>query len=120
MISAIDDPIAGAAVMMIAICHERGPLKPESEAAIAKELRDTIGVADPTEPVTFAKWAAEHVTDANDVSRKLARLWIDRLGLDERRDLLGMVSRVAAAEGAPTPSQRVVIQKLRERLALLP
>ncbi len=119
VITAIDDPITGAAVMMVSVCLERGPMTAATEEAIQSEMRDVMGLAKPLETFTFAKWAADQVMDANDVSRKLAKLWIDRLGVEERFDLVEMVGRVAAIEGEILPQQRIAIQKLKERLALL-
>jgi hypothetical protein len=119
VITAIDDPVTGAAVMMVSACLERGPLMPATDAAIQEEMRTVMGVSDPTEPFTYAKWAAERVSDANDVSRKLAKLWMEKLDPDERNDLLAMVSRVMRVEGEHTQQQRVVLQRLRERLGLV-
>jgi hypothetical protein len=92
---------------------------PATDAAIQEEMRTVMGVANPTEPFTYAKWAAERVNDANDVSRKLSKLWTEKLDPDERSDLLGMVSRVMSVEGEHTQQQRVLLQKLRERLGLV-
>lgn len=117
-VSAIEDPVAGAAVIMIATCKERGVLKPETEAAIKAEMRDVMGVSDPGELFTFAQWAASEVTDPNDVTRKLSKLWMNMLSPDERRDLIAMVARVASMEGPLLPQQMQVIQKLKERLAI--
>lgn len=117
-LEAVDDPLAAAVVMMIAVARERGPLLDSTEAAIARELKTVMHVADPSEVMVFAKWVAGHVTDPNNVSTRYARLWLSNLNRHEREDFLSAVERVAATEGALTPVQSAVIAKLRDRLAL--
>jgi uncharacterized tellurite resistance protein B-like protein len=117
-ITAVDDPALGAALMMVALCQERGPLTDTSEAAIKDELKRVMATEDVTEPYTYAKWATAQVVDANDVSRKLVKLWLDRLVESERHDLLAMLERVAAADGPLTQQQETVLRKLRERMGM--
>jgi len=119
-IEAVDDPAAAAVVMMLAVAKEEGPLSPEAEAAIAKEARETMGVSDPTELMVFGKWVASHVEDANNVSLRYAKLWLNALNLDERRGLVAMVDRAVGATGPLTPSQLKKIAKLNDRLDLTP
>jgi hypothetical protein len=118
-VEAVDDPLAAAVVMMIALVQERGPLLEPTETAIRRELTKVMGVKEPTEVMVFAKWVASHVVDANAVSLRYGKLWIGALNRSEREDFLGSVERVVAADGPVTDGQRSALVKLRERLALL-
>lgn len=117
-LEAVDDPLAAAVVMMMAVARERGPLLETTEQAIARELKSVMHVADPTEVMVFAKWVTGHVTDSNNVSTRYAKLWLAQLNRGEREDFLAAVERVAEAEGPVVPAQAAVISKLRDRLAL--
>jgi hypothetical protein len=117
-LTAVDDPRAAAVVMMMAIVQEEGPLDEVSEAAIRREVVGTIGESDPTELMIFSKWAASHTVDANDVSFAFRKLWTDSLKLEQKDELVEMVSRAASAKGAPSAIQLAKIDKLSVRLGL--
>ena len=118
-LEAVDDPLAAAVVMMVALAKERGPLLEPTEAAIRRELTTVMGVADPTEVMVFGKWVANHVVEANAVSLRYSKLWIGALSRTEREDFLAASERIAAADGPVTNPQRAALVKLRERQALL-
>jgi hypothetical protein len=117
-VEAVDDPVAAAIIMMIAVACEEHPLTPEAESAIRDEVVRTMGIADPTEVMVFGKWVASHVEDANNVSLRYAKLWVRDLSAGERADFVQMVKRVAAADGEVTARQQFKIAKLEERLGL--
>lgn len=117
-VEAVDDPVAAAVIMMMAIAAEEHPLTPVAETAIRNEVARTMGIADPTELMVFGKWVASHVEDANNVSLRYAKLWLRDLSQSEREDFLKMVRRVAAADGEVTARQQLKIAKLAERLAI--
>ena len=117
-VEAVEDPMAAAVIMMIAIAAQEHPLTPAAEAVIRNEVVKTMGIADPTELLVFGKWVASHVEDANNVSLRYAKLWIRDLSEGERKDFVQMVKRVAAADGEVTVRQQLKIAKLVERLGL--
>jgi uncharacterized tellurite resistance protein B-like protein len=117
-VEAVDDPVAAAIIMMIAVAAEEHPLTGEAETAIRNEVVKTMGIADPTELMVFGKWVASHVEDANNVSLRYAKLWMRDLSAGERADFVQMVKRVAAADGEVTARQQFKIAKLEERLGL--
>jgi hypothetical protein len=117
-LTAVEDPRAAAVVMMMAIVQEEGPLDEVSEAAIRREVAETIGESDPTELMIFSKWAVSHTVDANDVSFAFRKLWADSLTLAQKRDLVEMATRAAAAKRAPSANQLAKIDKLSVRLGL--
>lgn len=117
-VEAVDDPVAAAIIMMIAVACEEHPLTPAAEARIRDEVVRTMGIEDPTEVMVFGKWVASHVEDANNVSLRYAKLWMRDLSAGERTDFVQMVKRVAAADGEVTARQQFKIAKLEERLGL--
>jgi uncharacterized tellurite resistance protein B-like protein len=117
-LTAVDDPRAAAVIMMMAIVQEEGPLDEASEAAIRREVTETIGESDPTELMIFSKWAVSHTVDANDVSFAFRKLWADGLSAEQKQELVEMAVRAASAKGAPSQSQLAKIDKLSIRLGL--
>lgn len=116
-VEAVDDPVAAAAVMMIAVASAEQPLSTAAEDTIRREITGKLG-GEPTDLMVFAKWVASHVEDPNNVSLRYAKLWAKALNMDERRELVDMVRRVAAADGEPSPRQLNAIARLSERLGL--
>ena|SRR5437868_5885977 len=117
-VEAVDDPVAAAVIMMIAVAAEEHPLTSAAEATIRDEVTKTMGIADPTELLVFGRWVASHVEDANNVSLRYTKLWVRDLSENERADFVQMVRRVAAADGEVTARQQLKIAKLKERLGL--
>jgi hypothetical protein len=115
---AVEDPIVAAVVMMYAISQDAGPATPAVEDAIRREVTTSMGIKDPTEVMVFAKWVASHVTDPNNVSLRYAKLGIAALNQPERQEFFDMVEQVAAAGTIIAPN-RAILDKLRERLALV-
>ena len=118
VIDAIDDPRTAAVVMAVAVGEAEGPLSARQEAALLAAMVSVLGIDKPEEELTFAKWAAAHVIDPNNVSLRFTRLWTGALAMDERNDLVDLVHAVAAADGAPSVIQKEAIQRLRTRLAI--
>lgn len=73
-VEAVDDPVAAAVIMMIAVAQEERPLTPAAETAIREEVTKTMGIPDPTELLVFGKWVASDVEDANNVSLRYTKL----------------------------------------------
>ena len=116
-ISAIEDPVTGAAVMMAAVANLREPLDAAALTVIKDELREVIG-GDPSAACDYAAWAVESGPDPDNVSMRLSRMWNDKLTTPERQQLVEMVTRVAGMKGEPTPIQTDAIARLKARLDL--
>jgi hypothetical protein len=117
-VASITDPAAAAIVMMFAIAKEEAPLTDAAENIIRDEVTNSMKIADSTELMIFSKWVVGHVTDANNVSLRCGKLWMDALNFGEREDFVAMVERVAEKCGGLTNNQANKIKKLRERLGL--
>ena len=119
-LTAVDDPIAAAVIMMMAVAQERAPLDEPTEAAIRREVVGTMGQTNPTEVMIFAKWAASTVADANDVSYAYRKLWNESLDGEQKLDLVAMVTRIASLKGDVSQGQKAVLEKLSMRLGFQP
>ena len=117
VIAAIDDPVAGAAVLMAAIANARAPVDDVTRTVIEEELRETTGL-DPREVVDFAIQAVNQSPDPDNASLRLTRMLNTNLTSVERQQLLDMVTRVANVQGKPTDVQAGAITRLKTRLDL--
>lgn len=117
VITAINDPVIGAGVMMIAVAGVRGPISDKAMAVIRQQYQ-SIADKDPAEDLTFARWAVDQSPDPDNISLKLASLWNSSLNAEQKREFVSMVMAVAEADGPPLPAQAATIRKLRERLSV--
>ena len=116
----IDDPATAAVILMNIIATEDGVPGHVAEAAIKKEVEESMNIKDSMEILTFGKWTASHATDSNNVILRYGKLWAENLSVKEREDLLSMISRICDRPGASSqPATRTLRQtKLRQRLGL--
>jgi uncharacterized tellurite resistance protein B-like protein len=117
-INAIDDPRTAAVVMAVAVASADGDMTPEQDAALNEAMTDILRVSDPVEEMTFAKWAVREISDPNNISMRLSRLWMSSLDTQERQELVDLVRTVAGADGGLSDIQREAIDRLRTRLAI--
>ena len=118
-LTAIDDPVTAAAVMMYAIATVDGAPGNAAEAVIRNELARIAPGADIEELLTFAGWAARQVDDPDNVSLKLAGIWRRTLTSGERKDLYAMTERVADC-GEQSPIKSNALRTLGSRLSIKP
>jgi uncharacterized tellurite resistance protein B-like protein len=117
-LESVDDHVAAAVVMLYAMAKEDGPMTPAGEAAVLREVRDTMKIDDSEELLVFSKWVASHVTDAGNVALRYNKLWVANLSQPERLEFVAMVRRVGDASGVPAQRQKQITAKLSERLGL--
>jgi hypothetical protein len=116
----IDDPATAAVILMNVIATEDGVPGHIAEAAIKKEVEQSMGISDSMEILTFGKWTANHAPDSNTVILRYGKLWSENLSVKEREDLLSMISRICDLPGATNPAANKTLRqtKLRQRLGL--
>jgi hypothetical protein len=116
----IDDPATAAVILMNVIATEDGVPGHIAEAAIKKEVEQSMGISDSMELLTFGKWTANHAPDSNTVILRYGKLWSENLSIKEREDLLSMISRICDLPGATNPAANKTLRqtKLRQRLGL--
>ncbi len=115
VVTAIQDPVVGAAVMMVAIASLKGPIADETAQEIRKQ-HALISGRDPAEDYTFAKWVVDQAPDPDNISLKLSSLWNAQLHEAEKRELVAITMAIAESGGPALPEQIATIKRLRERL----
>jgi len=111
----IKDPREAATAMMFAVAEADGALTASEQAAILVEMRGRFETTEQhvQELAARGRW---DVRDVRDLDRCLARL--DRvLEADHRADVVGMLERVAAADGVVPPAVRDVVDRYKRRVA---
>jgi hypothetical protein len=105
---------------MNVITTEDGVAGHIAEAAIRKEVEQTMGIKNALELLTFGKWTAAHATDSSNVILRYGKLWAENLSVKEREEFLVMISRICDLPGSTSqPAARTLRQaRLRQRIGL--
>jgi hypothetical protein len=116
----IDDPATAAVILMNVIANEDGVPGHIAEAAIAKEVAETMKITDATEILTFGKWTASHASDSHNVILRYGKLWAENLSVREREEFLNMISRICDLPGSTSQAAARTLRqtKLRQRMGL--
>jgi uncharacterized tellurite resistance protein B-like protein len=118
VLTGVDSPGMAAATLLYSIAAQRGPVL-EPDAKKIEHLLETIcklNRQDRDDAMAFAGWAAEQVSDTNDVVRRFLPLWQGALKQPERQELVGMAWTVARLQGEATDYQAAAIRRLSEGL----
>ncbi|MGI9463195.1 MAG: hypothetical protein ACR2OM_04615 [Aestuariivirgaceae bacterium] len=118
ILTAIEDPVAAAAVMMVSVAQAEGPISSGTETLIKRHIRSVSSDQDTDEEYVFAKWVCEQIVDPNNISMKLAKLWTSSLDHSERLALVDMVRQVASADREPNAIQLDALNRLAERIGV--
>jgi hypothetical protein len=114
---AISDAREAATVLMLMIAKERGVPTPEQIAAIEREMREVLELGrDAGVRLTGARFAAEQAPSFEFAAEELTPLLRGKLEGGEWEQLFGMLERVAAVHGGPTPEQERGIALARRRM----
>jgi hypothetical protein len=116
----IDDPATAAVILMNVIASDDSVPGHIAEAAIKKEVEQSMGISDSMEVLTFGKWTASHAPDSNTVILRYGKLWAENLSIKEREELLAMITRISDLPGASNSAASKTLRqsKLRQRLGL--
>ena len=111
----IKDPREAASAMMAAVAEADGAMTEREQAAMLAEMRGHFETTEThvQELLARGRWA---VRDVRDLDRCLARL-NRQLEDDHREDILGMLDRVAAANGTVAPEVAASLDRFRKALA---
>ena len=115
---AVDDARLAAAGMMAAVAQMDGELTKAQIDALRVECRAAFRViqSDADEIAAFGRWLADECDDAEDALRRLGGRVRALASEEAQSDLIGMLERVAAAEGGISTEQRQAIDTVRRRL----
>lgn len=118
VLSNVNDPAAAAAILLVVIAKENGHYTNRQDEFIRGLLKETAGMDEKplSEAMDFAEWAADHVTDSNDVIRKFSPLWREALTHQQQVDLVAMARGVAEQEGDPQPVADALVRRVRGAL----
>ncbi|MFM9861200.1 TerB family tellurite resistance protein [Pseudoxanthobacter sp. M-2] len=111
-LDAVQEPAEAAAVLLLAVARIRGTVTSKEVEAIEEILREDLGVTDTVEAMARARWLSGHIQSPEYVPYSFQKLLMTRVDMAERRQLVGMLRRVATAEGTPTDDQTAFIDKL--------
>ena len=120
VLSGVDTPGTAAATLMYSIAAQRGPVL-RADAETIEHLLETIcrlNRQDRDDAMAFAAWAAEQVSDTNEVVRRFIPLWQNSLAPDERQELVGMAWTVARLHGEASEHQAAAIRRLSDGLII--
>lgn len=117
-VRSIDDPVLGAAVLMVALLETEGALSRDQDELIADKLADVTGVDQSETYVTYAKWACEKVPELSTIIRLLLPLWKSNLQGDEARQLHDMAKSVCLETGGLNGEQDDALARLKDGLQL--
>ena len=111
----IKDPREAAATMMAAVAEADGAMTEREQAVMLTEMRGHFQTTEThvQELLARGRWA---VRDVRDLDRCLARL-NRQLEDDHREDMVGMLERVAAANGTVAPGVAAALDRFRKALA---
>jgi uncharacterized tellurite resistance protein B-like protein len=110
----ITDPREAAAGMMVAVAQSDGALTERETAALTAEFRKAFEMtgAQASELLAQARWTVGEVRDLDRCLFKLGQV----LDVEQKRDVLGLIERLAAAEGAPSPALKASLDKFARLL----
>ncbi|MBW8640415.1 TerB family tellurite resistance protein [Hoeflea sp. WL0058] len=117
-ITAIKDPRTAAVVMAVAVAGGDRHLSQAQEETLTRLMTDVLDIAETEEELVFAKWVVREIPDPNNISLRLGRLWTGSLDMNERRELVDLVTDVAGADGGLNHLQVEAIDRLKSRLAI--
>lgn len=115
----VEDPREAAAAMMVAVAQADGPLTETESALIRTRMAETFGASEPqaTELLARGRWLTRDSVDAGNVFRRLTPRILQSCGPAERRDLIGLLTAVAEANGRPDATLKQDIERLAQQLA---
>ena len=110
----IKDPREAAAGMMVALAQSDGALTKRETEALTAEFRKTFEMteAQSGELLAQARWTVGEVRDLDRCLFKLGQV----LDVEQKHDVLGMLQRTAAVDGAPTQALRFSLDKYARTL----
>ena len=118
VLAGVDTPGMAAATLLYSLAAQRGPVLQEDAAKIEHLLESIcrLGRQDRDDAMAFAAWAAEQVSDTNEVVRRFIPLWANALQQAERQELVGMAWTIARLRGEATDHQAAAIRRLSDGL----
>ncbi|MCJ8151182.1 hypothetical protein [Shinella sedimenti] len=115
-LASIADPAIAAVAFFLALAAEKPHARDQASAVIRTRMSRIIKPQDMDEVLIFADWATRNVVNPQDPIRRFRDLWLSRLDIAERQELVAIADAVASVEGDPTAEQAETLQALRRTL----
>lgn len=115
-LASIKDPAIAAVTFFLALANEKPAHKDMAKQLIQTRMKGIIDDKDIEEVIIFADWTANSVINAEDPVRRFRDIWLTRLNMDERRELIGIAEDVCKIAGEPTNEQSNALAALKRTL----
>jgi uncharacterized tellurite resistance protein B-like protein len=116
---AIDDPREAATILMLLIAREAGDPTREQISAIEHTIRTTFGFEhDLAERMAQARFIASRADSFAQAAAVFADLFNKRLTPEEKRQLVGMIERIAELDG-PSNAHAEAVDVLTRRIGVV-
>jgi len=116
--TAIDDPVVGAATIIVAIADETGALDDDLIATLERDLARVSTPQNAQEAVVYAQWAVRQAAEASTVMRHASPLLNQTLTEPQRRHLVAMTHALCADRVNNQAGLDTLLGTLRQRLAI--
>lgn len=100
-IDLIEDPREAASVLMVTVARADGEMSDIERAAIADQIVQHFGATSQqaTALLTRSNWMVREGVDTQEIMRRVMPLLQQSTNAEQRRDLIDMLTTVAAADG---------------------
>lgn len=115
-LASIADPAIAAVAFFLGLAAEKPHAKELALGVIRTRMTGIIRPQDMDEVLIFADWATRNVVNPQDPIRRFRDLWMSKLDVAERQELIAIADAVASVEGEPTAEQAETLQVLRRTL----
>ena len=114
-VNEINDSRLAATVMMVALAHDTGAMTEQTIAVIKQQLTTVLQFSDAEAEEIFAqaKWYAQDMGDVDTAIDKIRRRMEPELDAQQRKDVVAMLTTVAAADGEIDVLQQQSINRLK-------
>ena len=119
-LDAIDDSRVAAATVLAAFARMDGDYTREQLNAIKDECQQVFNTSEEEaiEITGQSRWLMEQTKNIDEAIRRLSRILRRQLGVDEKKELLSMVTRIATIEGeGMTELQEQSLSQLSRQIA---
>jgi uncharacterized tellurite resistance protein B-like protein len=120
VLDGIEDPRDSAAILMAQIASYDGEITSRQKQKMKELMIVAFQADDETAEglYSYARMVIGQLNDAANSLRKLLRPVMDKLTLEEMKQLVAMLDEMAEVEGEPTERQRQLVMEVRRVLSL--
>lgn len=117
--AAIDDPVIGAATIILAIAEDCDAADPALASRLQQALVPVSNAEAAEEAVIYGQWAVKDTAEATSAIRIISPLINDRLSVNEREQFVLLAQSVVAGGAHNASALKLAIKSLRQKLSLV-